>query len=314
MKDVRLLVASLLIACLVWAMHTFSLEYSATVSCSMRVVSTLKGYAPAATARETLLMRGKATGFYLLKVRGRGRKPYPLEISVDARHLHPAEGQPDCFILSVPEVREKIVEQLGERFDLDFIETETLTFEFTPQSYVMVPVEASTDLSFRPQYMQVGPVHLKPDSVRVYGPVKELQRITSVRTRSLSFASVDKSLQGYLSLEPVAGLRLEEDRVWYEVDVDRYVETTMSLPVTVRGAPSGYALMVLPSQVEITFRASFRPRGGRILPEDLALVVDYDEYARAGSTKVIPRLETGRDIYAWRLKPEMVECLQVEER
>ena len=60
MKEIRLLLASLLIACFVWAMHTFTLTYSATVPCSLRVITRLKGYAPAATAKETLLLHGKA--------------------------------------------------------------------------------------------------------------------------------------------------------------------------------------------------------------------------------------------------------------
>ena len=72
--------------------------------------------------------------------------------------------------------------------------------------------------------------------------------------------------------------------------------------------------MVLPSKVEVTYRAPFRPRGGRIGAEDLSLVVDYSDYLHSGSAKVIPRLETVRDVYAWRLKPELVECLQVEAR
>ena len=96
--------------------------------------------------------------------------------------------------------------------------------------------------------------------------------------------------------------------------MDRYVETSMTLPVTVKGVPSGRTLMVLPSQVEVIFRAPFRPQGGRIVAEDLSLVVDYADYAGAGSTKVIPRLETKREIYAWRLNPELVECIQVGGR
>ena len=313
MKDLRLLLSSLLIACLVWGMHTFSLEYSASVPCAVRVVTGLTGYAPEATARETLSLRGKATGFYLLKARGT-RRPLQLTVSVEARHFRPEEGQEDTFVLPVSELREKLVEQLGERLVIDFLEPEQLTFVFTPQSFVKVPVEASFDLGFRSQYMQVGQVHLKPDSVQVYGAVKELQRITKVRTRSLSRTGVDKPLQGYIPLEIHSGLRLDAERVWYEVEVDRYVETTLTLPVSVRGAPAEHPLMVLPSQVEVTFRAPFRPRGGRIVAEDLALVVDYADYIRSGSTRMIPRLETSRDIYAWRLKPGLVECLQVEGR
>ena len=314
MKNLRLFLASLLIACIVWAMHTFTLEYSATIPCTVRVATNLRGYAPEAVAQETLMLHGKATGFYLLKARGTGRKPMDLMLPVDAKHLYPVEGEEDTFVLPVSEVRDKINEQLGERFALDFIETEQLTLIFTPQAYVKVPVEASLDLTFRPQYMQVGPVQLKPDSVLVYGPVKDLQRLTQVRTRSISRTNVDKTQQGYIALEPVSGLRIDTEQVWYEVAVDRYVETTMTLPVTATNVPADHSLMLLPSQVEIVFRAPFRPRGGRIVPEDLSLVVDYRDFTGAGSTKVIPRLVTYRDIYSWRLRPELIECILVEAR
>ena len=125
---------------------------------------------------------------------------------------------------------------------------------------------------------------------------------------------LDQSLQGYVALESVGGLRIDEEQVWYDVEVDRYVENTMTLPVTATGVPAGCSLMLLPSQVEITFRAPFRPRGGRIVAEDLALVVDYPAFAGAGSTKVIPQLVTDRDIYSWRIRPEMIECILVESR
>ena len=314
MRNLRLLLVSLLIACLVWVMHTFSLEYTASMSCLVRVTTNLQGYTPSATSRQTLLMRGKATGFYLLKIRGTGRKPVKLDIAVEGRHFKPVHGEEDTFSLPVTELRERLEEALGDRFEIDFIDAEQLTFTFTPQSFVKVPVVAVLDLDFQPQYMQVGEVTLSPDSVLIYGPVKDLQRITQVRTKRIYYTSVDKNLQGFVELEPISGLRLEVDKVSFDVNVDRYVEASAVLPVTVKGAPAGRTLMVLPSEVEVIYRSSFRPRGGRIVADDLALVVNYADFAGAGSTKVIPRLVTDRDIYAWRLKPEMVECIQVEGR
>lgn len=311
MRDFRLFLASLIIACAVWVMHTFTLDYSASIPCTVRVTTNLEGYAPSAVAREPMVIRGKASGFYLLRMRGTGRKAFPVDIAVEARHFTPVEGVEDRFTLPVSEIRERLEEQLGDRFDIDFIETERLTFTFTPQSYVKVPVAASLDVTFRPQYMQVGEVRLMPDSVLVYGPVKELQRLTRVRTRSITGSSVDKSLQGTVALEPVAGLRFDVDRIAYDVEVDRYVESTLTLPVTAVNVPADRKLVILPSQVECTFRASFRPRGGRITAEDLSMVVDYGKFAGAGSTKVIPELVTSRDIYSWHIKPSLVECFQV---
>lgn len=314
MRELRLFLISLLIACFVWAMHTFTLTYSATMPCTVQVTTSLQGYAAEATARETVLLRGKASGFYLLRMRGTGRNPVKLSIEVDPRHFKPVEGSPDTFTLPVSELRDRLAEQMADHFEIDFIDAEQLTFTFARQSFVRVPVVASLDMDYRPQYMPVGDVVLLPDSVSVYGPLKELQRISQVRTRPITFSKVDKSVQGYVGLEPVPGLRLETERVHYEVDVERYVETTMTLPVTVKGAPAGRTLIVLPSQVELTFRAPFRPQGGRIVADDLALVVNYADFAGAESTKVIPQLVTRREIFAWRIKPELVECIQMGGR
>lgn len=314
MKNLRLLLISLLTACFVWVMHTFSLDYSASMPYTVYVTTNLKGYAPDATARETLVVRGRGTGFYILRMRGFNRKPAVLPLTVDARVFTPESEEEGLFRLNVADIRDKIAEQLGERFIVDFVETPQLTFVFTHQSYARVPVAAVLDLSFRPQYMQVGEVRLEPDSVLVYGDVKELQKLTQVGTGSISFRNVDKSLQGYVPVEPVPGLRIDCEKVYYDIPVDRYVETTMTVPVTATRVPAGRTLMILPSQVELTFRASFRPRGGRITADDLALVVDWRDYVKAGSTRVIPKLVTQRDIYSWRMKPELVECIQVEEK
>lgn len=314
MRDLRLFLISLLVACLVWVMHTFALTYSATMPCIVQVSTNLQGYASEATARETVLLRGKASGFFLLRMRGTGRKPVHLSIAEESRHFKPVAGSEDTFSLPVSELRDRLTEQMGDRFEIDFIDADQLTFTFERQSFVRVPVVASLEMDYRPQYMPVGEVTLTPDSVSVYGAVTELQRITQVRTQPIAFSRVDKSIQGYVGLDPVPGLRFETERVRFDVAVDRYVETTMTLPVTVRGVPSGRRLIVLPSEVELTFRAPFRPKGGRIVADDLSLVVDYADFAGSESTKLIPKLVTQRDIYSWRLKPELVECIQVAGR
>ena len=314
MRDFRLLLLSVLIACLVWVMHTFALTYSANMPCTVQVTTSLQGYAAEATARETVLLRGRASGFYLLRMRGTGRKPVRLSIVEDSRHFKPVPDVEDTFSLPVSELRDRLSEQMGDRFDIDYIDAEELTFTFEPQSFVRVPVVATLEMDFLPQYMPVGEVVLTPDSVSVYGAVKEMQRVTQVRTQAIAYSKVDKPIQGYVDLDPIPGLRFDIDRVRFEVEVDRYVETTMTLPVTVKGAPSGRTLVVLPSQVELTFRAPFRPQGGRIVPEDLALVVDYADFAGAESTKVIPQLVTQREIYAWRINPGLVECIQMGGR
>ena len=50
MRDFRLLLLSVVIACLVWLMHTFALTYSANMPCTVQVTTSLQGYAAEAVA------------------------------------------------------------------------------------------------------------------------------------------------------------------------------------------------------------------------------------------------------------------------
>ena len=95
MKNLRLFLLSLLTACFVWVMHTFSLDYSALIPYTVRVTTNLKGYAPEAGAREILVLRGHGTGFYILKTRGWNHRPADLSLALDARWFKPAGEEPD---------------------------------------------------------------------------------------------------------------------------------------------------------------------------------------------------------------------------
>ena len=307
-----MLILSFLLAFVTWTAHNLTQDYMVYLQYRVRVTANLEGYAPTAVSEEELVLGGQAAGFYILGHRdGRGK---PLEIKADARYFTADPTRPDVFLLDLSQFRDQLDDAVGSSFDVNYIPSTPLSFAFVPQSCKKVPVTSRLSVSCRPQYMETAELQLTPDSVLVYGPVKDLQRLTEVRTRTIAQVQLDKSLQGYVEIEPVAGLRIDTEQVWYDIEVDRYVENTMTLPVKATGVPAGYTLMVLPSQVEVTFRAPFRPRGGRIVAEDLSLEVDYRDFAGAGSTRVIPQLVTARDVYTWRLRPELVECILMETR
>lgn len=302
---------SLLLSCFLWALHVLSLDYSAFLQYRVTVTTDMVGYSPSAVADGTLLARGKAAGFYILKARGFQGAPMDLEISVDQSLLTRMED--GSFTLSVPAIREKVMEALGEHIDIDFFDTETLTFRFVRQSYRHVPVTVVSNLDFCPQYMQIGDIQIKPDSVYVYGPEEELAQITEVKTEPVSIQNLKATANGYVQLDTPDGFRVNKEQVGYSIWVGRYVEVTGTQKVTALNVPAQKSLVTLPSEVQVKCRIPFGARQNAFL-NTLSLSVDYNDVVNSRNAKLIPEIVNGSKIpiYGYELSPSVVECIIIE--
>ncbi len=311
-RDLGTLAVSLLLAFLVWVFHNLSLNYSASLQYRVAVTSQVEGHENHAVSREALVIRGDATGFLVLSARSHRKNPQTIEVKVDPKFLHSAGGEGDLFTLATSDIREQLAGELSGWLNIDFIETDSLSFNFASQSYVKVPVNPQISLSFAPQHMQVGEMEIRPDSVLVYGDVQLLAGVTEVRTERISLGGLRKPAQGYASLESLKGLRIDCSEVLYSVDVQRYVEQVRTVQVKAVNLPDDKRLMFLPSSVELTWRAPFSSKAAKG-QDDMSLTVDYREFSASRNSKTIPVLETDREIFSYSLSPRMVECIIVEE-
>jgi len=275
------------------------------------VTSNLEGYAPTSVSEEELVLGGQAAGFYILGKRGgRGK---PLEIKADARYFVADSVHPNTFLLDLSKFRDQLDDAVGASFDVNYIPSTPLSFEFVPQSYKKVPVTSRVSVSCRPQYMETTELQLIPDSVLVYGNTDELQAVTTVTTRALTLSRVDKSLRGYVPLETRRGVRVEPSSVEYHVPVARYVEQRFTVDLSTANVPAGKQLILLPSKLEVTCRIPF---GGEIdqLRSAGAFVVDYNDFLASRSALVPPRPSAAVAplLYTWSFEPRFVDCILSE--
>lgn len=307
------LLLAFLVTCFIWVIHDFSAEYSAYFQFKVKVTTDLEGYMPSAQANETLMVRGRATGFYILRSTGRHRDPVELEVALDGHYLKPVPGSEGEFSIRVADARDRFVESLGEHIAVDFFETETLSFDFEKSLYKKVPVTASLAVTFKPQYMQVGDVELKPDSVLIYGQQKDIEPIDEVMTSAISLNLLDADAQGYAVPEQMRGIRVNADKIHYNIRVERYVEVTRQVTVQAVNVPRGKSMMLLPSQVNVTYRAPF---GAKVDDEsrEIVFVVDYGDFSKSRNSKQIPVLRRSDfEIFSYTLEPRMVECIVADE-
>lgn len=311
-RDWVIFLISLLLSCFVWALHVLSLDYSAFLQYRVTVSTDMVGYSPSAVADELLLVRGKAAGYYIMKARGFRRRPMDLQIEVDkAEMIH---NNDDSFSLPVQAIRERVMEALGEHIVIDFFDTESLTLKFVRQNYRRVPVTVVSNLEFCPQYMKVGNIQIKPDSVFLYGPADELAQITEIMTEPISHENLMSPVNGYVRLDVPDGITINKDQVRYSVSVGRYVELETTMKVAVTDVPVQKSLLTLPSEVRVSCRVPFGTKQNAFL-NSLSVSVDYDDVIDSKSARLIPVLVNGSKVpvYQYEIFPPVVEGIIVED-
>lgn len=305
---IGLMIAAIIVACFIWFIHTFSQEYTSYVQYRVRLNTNMEGYEKSALSNETLLVRGKSSGFYLITVKDTQDGFPEVVIDLDEKYLRKSATDENLFKVDVFEIRELIDNELSS-IVIDYIETDSLSFNLNRQSFKKVPVLAASDITCRPQYMRTGGIVLRPDSVLVYGDAKDLEGVRNVMTKTIALYDLEKSVQGRVDLEPVEGFRVDEEDVYYSIDVNRYVENTETVPLSIINLPQGKHMMLLPSTVTVTYRTPLRTE-----IKGMEFVVDYEDYVKSAGSKVIPRMEKEiSDIYSYTLEPKMVECISLSE-
>lgn len=306
-KEWLLLLLSLLLAFIVWLIHSLSLQYSVFLEYRVTLSTSIEGRSRTATSEDILIIRGRSEGYYILRQRiGRLKN---LTVTVLPANVTYKDG--DIFTVDCETIKSNIVEALGGNVDLEFIVSESLDFNLPEVTSKRVPVVPKASIVFDGQYMPVGDIELRPDSVDIYGDARLLGTIDSVFTETIARSGVDGPIQGLCGIVPIRRVEYSEDNIYYSMNVVRYIEESMNVPVTATGVPENKELIVLPSSVTLKYRRIFS--GIQYAPENFVLSVDYNDFIRTMDSELVPKLVSMPEgVLSWEMSPRYVDCILLE--
>ena len=306
-KEWLLLLLSLLLAFIVWLIHSLSLQYSVFLEYRVTLSTSIEGRSRTATSEDILIIRGRSEGYYILRQRiGRLKN---LTVTVLPANVTYKDG--DIFTVDCETIKSNIVEALGGNVDLEFIVSESLDFNLPEVTSKRVPVVPKASIVFDGQYMPVGDIELRPDSVDIYGDARLLGTIDSVFTETIARSGVDGPIQGLCGIVPIRRVEYSEDNIYYSMNVVRYIEESMNVPVTATGVPENKELIILPSSVTLKYRRIFS--GIQYAPENFVLSVDYNDFIRTMDSELVPKLVSMPEgVLSWEMSPRYVDCILLD--
>lgn len=311
-RQVFLFLFCLFLAFIIWSIHKFSADYSIYLNYRVHVITSLEGRASEASSSNLLTLKGRASGFYILQKRLL-KDESSINIEVDRRLLKRSSSINDGYFILSTDIRDKLSESLEEDFQIEHISVDTLFFKFPRQINRKVPVAATFSVTFKDQYMAVGKIKMIPDTVTLYGNYSLIQSIDSVRTDRLNFENLRVSKNGAVKLKEIPGVRFSQDEVYYTLEVERYVEKSITLPVGVINAPSDVSIDLFPTEVKMSYRIPFNSVQ-KTVEEDFKLDVDYNDIINSINSFVEPKLENvPREFLSYRFDPQFIECRIIEK-
>jgi len=191
------------------------------------------------------------------------------------------------------------------------IRPESVVLEFDRFVSKTIPVISDIRVAVADGYTQVGEVQLYPDSVIVDGPQSLIDPIFEVQTKILEFAAYDRAISGkvLLAFEHAESIRCSATSVKYAIEIQRLGERSLEgIPVRLENAPPESRITVMPSTVTL------RLQGGtdllaRLMPEDLSVVVDYNDRTRYPNKRIPALIRIPKDIHFSDVQPKFFELV-----
>lgn len=307
-RDLAVFLLALLLAFSIWLIHNLSLKYNDYLTASVKAQCNIEGHTNVSLNSSDVIARCRATGYKaIMSDIKAGRKP--VTVAFDPSVMRYMED--DLFYVLASDLTEYTHLIYGDGVTLEYFVSDTIFFRFPEVDHKKVPVHPVYTVSYMPQHISKGNLEVIPDSVVLYGESRVLENIDRVLTEPIKHSSLSSDIQGLVRLEKIKDVRLSVSEVHYLLDVCRYVEVKVTLPVTPVNVPADKKLIPFPSNANVLLRFSFPLESD---PEGLELKADYEEYIRSLSGMCTLTLGgEPKGLISYEVEPVAVNCV-LEDR
>jgi hypothetical protein len=110
-------------------------------------------------------------------------------------------------------------------------------------------------VNFQKQYYFSNPARIYPDSVLIVGPASMIKNIQSWTVPHIHWMGLNHSVDTavYLGNNRSPEIRLNPEYARIKINVDRFTESIISLPIKILNNEEGKAINLFPSRVEISY-------------------------------------------------------------
>jgi YbbR domain-containing protein len=295
------------ISILFWLLTALSKEYTITLSYPADYVNPPKDKVVSNDLPEKIYIDIRSKGFFLLAYKFKEAKTVYVDLK-DSRPLGIKKN--NYYLLSNSQIN-KITGQFSSRIKILNISPDTIFLNFNKKITKLVPVKSNLSIAFDNLYQQTDTTTLAPAFIAISGAADVINKVDHVETKPLVVNNINSSREIAISvINPSRNgdIQMSTSEVKAIVNVKKYTEATIELPIEAVNLPIGYSLKSFPDKVIVKYNVAFDSYD-KINAQQFRAIIDYKK-AEANSNKLKIILEKyPKEIRAIKLNPEKVEYI-----
>jgi YbbR domain-containing protein len=290
-----------------WLMLSLAKEYTVTFSFPVTYTNLPADKVIINRLPSTIDVEINASGFNILLYKLKHTKE---TLSIDLKDIKHYSIKNRYYITTNSRI-EKITNQLDNELHVLKIFPDTIHLNFNKKVSRKVPVKVNLALDFDKHYQQADSIKVIPSYITISGAAEEVAKIKSVETVALSLKDVTDSLVLDMAIAKTPQLKLidlSQPKVKVLVDVTKFTEGSVELPIEVANLPHNYSLKIFPDKVTVKYNVAFK-NYEKINSIQFKAEVDYQKIEQ-GSTKLkVHLVKFPSEIRSIKLSPEKVEYI-----
>jgi hypothetical protein len=296
----------LLIATGLWFLDALGKNYSATVSYPVRYINPPENLFLISQPPSKFELTVEAHGFTLLRHKlSLSSSPIILNLNSITQN---SSGKGSTYTLRTETLIRHISEQISNEITIIDISPNTIELAFDSLASKKVPVTASVQTEFKPQFYRRGIITVEPESLRISGPASVLDTIHYLKTKHTKITEIDSDIEKRVQLSPPKKTSLSEKTVTLKIPVEKFTEKKINLPIQVKNKPLEARIKLFPSEAEVSFLVGLSDYEN-INSSDFKAFVDYKQAGSNRETLDVIIDKQPPFIKIFRVSPQSVEFL-----
>ena len=272
-KRILLFSVFLLVSASIWFLNALSENYTSVLEYPLVYTDFPEDKVFVGELPGHLDLQINAHGYALIRYR-MFRKPVPISFDVSDYNLNRGQDGSSAYILT-RYLKDHISRQLPTELQLLEIKPDTLYFQFADKVTRMLKIRADFNYTIVNQFTIKDGIMLTPDSVEVTGPDLILDTLTFISTESQELGELTKNYEDKVRLSQKPDLTYNFTRVECFIELERFTELQVAVPIEVLNLPDSILLQTFPSSININCKIGLS-KYDRIENYPFRAVVDYE--------------------------------------
>lgn len=286
---------------------SLSKEYAIVVSFPVKYTNLPKDKLIVNQLPEIIDIEIRSSGFNLLIYK---LKQHRETVFLDINDAKPSSTKNNYFI-SCNNHLDKITSQFSNAIKVVRIKPDTVFINYNKKISKTVPVKVNVNIEFAEQYQQSDSIQIEPKFVDVLGTDEVLSKISFVETAIYNLKNQEKSILMDLKLVKSAAMKqveFSQNTVKMKVNVTKFTEAVVELPVEVENLPNGLNLKTFPDKIIVKYQVAFDDYG-KISPSDFKIAVDYSKIEQGSNKLKVQIVKSPPNVRSVKLSNERVEYI-----